>query len=1310
MLRNWFAARSQRPHRSIQPNRNQAASRNRRVFLEQLEDRRVLVTDVLHGTERWGEVTDATFTNFNMPSGSDRLLFVMVGLSSESSAPTVASVTYNGQSLTRHFSNTSSNYLNEIWYYPLGDGGAVTSNIAFNTSDGARGVIYAAAITGANQVTPIDDIDIGNVAAGASSSSRTLTSEYGDVAFDVMLFRSTGDFMYANEGANQLTLFQGGVGVEGDEHLNNSVSLEYPASTSATMSWTIPSPGPSQTGRHMAVNVNQAHDPNINVRGNGVNIATGDVTPALSNHTDFGTADVAGGTVTRTFTIQNTAAAGDLPLSLYDSPRVRIYSSGGFTVTDQPAAVVAGGSSTTFDVTFNPFFVGTETATIEIYSDDYDEWPYTFALQGTGFAIDYGDAPDTTAGTGPGNYQTLKANGGPSHVATGPHLGTARDGEADGQPNATASGDGGDEDGVYIYSNPIVSATAARNNSLYVYASGTANLDAWIDFNQDGDWNDTGERIANGLNVTGGYNLVNFIAPAGSLAGDTFGRFRVSTAGVAGPGGSAPDGEVEDRILTLWPELNISDANLTEGTGGSTNLQFTVTRSQTNTASSVNFGTVNGTASSLTGDFTATAGLVNFTANGASSMTVNVSIQGDNIVEATEQFQIALSNAIGATIGDGTGVGTITDNDTATYTIEGVTVNEADGTLIFSVATTNPVDIPVSIDVGYSDLSTLVDDFDHSGDTATFPALSTASQQVTVAITNDLLSEGTETFLAGMAFNSATTAILNGRSVVATDTANGTIVDNDIDLVLTQTESIDPVLAGSGTGNLTYIVTVENIGLTDATNVDISEAITLPAGASVASITPSSGTYTPSTATTGTWNLPSLIVADTATLTVVLTVGPTAADGAIVGNDAIIVSAGEVLVETADDSVSETTTVQARDFGDAPDSYGTLLASSGAYHRLGSGLTLGTTADPEADGVPTALADGDDTDAWGDDEAGVTLSSTLIPNAGATAIVNASAAGKLDAWVDFNRNGTFDPAEQIATSVNVAAGNNNINFLVPGNAAAGVSYARFRLSTAGELQPTGVANDGEVEDYRLTIFTPSPSSAQIVEDPQHPGDDLLLVNGTANSDAIIVQPVPGQPGQVRVVFPGLILGPFAATSIDRIEIFALAGHDSIAVDAAITQPATIHGGAGYDSISSGSGDDLIYGDEDIDSIMGNAGNDVILGGDGADYLYGNLGNDVLIGGTGADWLNGNEGDDLLIGGSTTHDGNFASLHAIALIWKGSGSFESRTAAEATWLSSSTVINDGVADYTYGNAGRDWLIDYALLDYFFDYAAAQDKKN
>jgi hypothetical protein len=42
------------------------------------------------------------------------------------------------------------------------------------------------------------------------------------------------------------------------------------------------------------------------------------------------------------------------------------------------------------------------------------------------------------------------------------------------------------------------------------------------------------------------------------------------------------------------------------------------------------------------------------------------------------------------------------------------------------------------------------------------------------------------------------------------------------------------------------------------------------------------------------------------------------------------------------------------DFGDAPDSYGTTLASNGARHLLVPGIRLGTTNDYESDGIRTA--------------------------------------------------------------------------------------------------------------------------------------------------------------------------------------------------------------------------------------------------------------------------------------------------------------------------------------------------------------------
>ena len=165
------------------------------------------------------------------------------------------------------------------------------------------------------------------------------------------------------------------------------------------------------------------------------------------------------------------------------------------------------------------------------------------------------------------------------------------------------------------------------------------------------------------------------------------------------------------------------------------------------------------------------------------------------------------------------------------------------------------------------------------------------------------------------------------------------------------------------------------------------------------------------------------------------------------------------------------------DLGDAPDSetgprYPTLLNNHGAVHELlPTGPVLGVQADSELDGQPTPGADGDDLDAEGDDEDGVVFATPLVPGSEAWIVVTASAAGLLDAWIDYNSDGDWsDPAETLFVgSLPVLAGANQLSFNVPVEASAGPTYARFRLSSAGGLLPTGPAADGEVEDYAVTI-------------------------------------------------------------------------------------------------------------------------------------------------------------------------------------------------------------------------------------------------
>lgn len=122
--------------------------------------------------------------------------------------------------------------------------------------------------------------------------------------------------------------------------------------------------------------------PELAVAGGGVDIAHNNATPSLADHTDFGAATITAGTVVRTFTIANTGAA-ELMLG---SVSLGGTHAADFAVTSAPAASVAGGGSTTFQVTFDPGASGLRAATVSFASNDADESPFTFAIQGMGVA------------------------------------------------------------------------------------------------------------------------------------------------------------------------------------------------------------------------------------------------------------------------------------------------------------------------------------------------------------------------------------------------------------------------------------------------------------------------------------------------------------------------------------------------------------------------------------------------------------------------------------------------------------------------------------------------------------------------------------------------------------------------------------------------------------------------------------------------------------------------------------------------------------------------------------------------------------
>ena len=162
-----------------------------------------------------------------------------------------------------------------------------------------------------------------------------------------------------------------------------------------------------------------------------------------------------------------------------------------------------------------------------------------------GLEYDFGDADFV--------YPVLDAGNGAKHAHQSGDtlltLGLMWDSEPDGQPSPDAMMDditGGDEDGVFFPA-PLYRGS---NVTIVVAASAKGFLGGWIDFNNDGDWDDAGEQVYGG-SVTAGFNPINISVPSGAEFGRTFGRFRISTLSSVTPYGFAPNGEVEDYELRI---------------------------------------------------------------------------------------------------------------------------------------------------------------------------------------------------------------------------------------------------------------------------------------------------------------------------------------------------------------------------------------------------------------------------------------------------------------------------------------------------------------------------------------------------------------------------------------------------------------------------------------------------------------------------------------------------------------------------------------------------------------------------------------
>ena len=182
------------------------------------------------------------------------------------------------------------------------------------------------------------------------------------------------------------------------------------------------------------------------------------------------------------------------------------------------------------------------------------------------------------------------------------------------------------------------------------------------------------------------------------------------------------------------------------------------------------------------------------------------------------------------------------------------------------------------------------------------------------------------------------------------------------------------------------------------------------------------------------------------------------------------------------------------EFGDLPNSYGTLMASNGARHGVGL-LRLGAMIDSEPNGTPSTSADGDDL-ANTDDEDGVTFygewtreNGTINIDVRRTNDPSQWVQACLVGWVDLNQNGSFEASEGVVSQtvdlftemkkmVSVVVDTSSIR-----HASPVTLYSRFRLfdmadpsfggqCTSNPALSRGGVGVGEVEDYVLRFNLP----------------------------------------------------------------------------------------------------------------------------------------------------------------------------------------------------------------------------------------------
>jgi Calx-beta domain len=250
--------------------------------------------------------------------------------------------------------------------------------------------------------------------------------------------------------------------------------------------------------------------------------------------------------------------------------------------------------------------------------------------------------------------------------------------------------------------------------------------------------------------------------------------------------------------------IAITDVTVAEPASGTANAVLTVTLSNASDRTvTVDAATANGTATAGS-DYVALAATTLTFAAGETSKTVTVTVNTDTIDEIDETFSVNLSNASNATVGDAQGVGTITDDDTSSITINDVSVTEGNsGTVTagftVSLSVANSRNVTVTWQTANGTATAGSDYVAVAATTLTIPAGQT-SGTVNVTVNGDTIDEINEAFNVNLSSP--------GNAVIGDAQGVGTINDDDAAAFSVNDPSVTE--GDSGTVNAAFTVSLSN--------------------------------------------------------------------------------------------------------------------------------------------------------------------------------------------------------------------------------------------------------------------------------------------------------------------------------------------------------------------------------------------------------------------------------------------------------------------------------------------------------------------